>query len=250
MADLKKGTNDNTFPVEEAGADKPLSLLGRISLYLRDNMKLVMWVLLAILVLTLAIVFGTKYVKEQAAKNREKAGTALSRVLPMLSSGDANAVKLALYGNKTMRVRNEPLLGLVDIVRRYKSTPQGKLAAFYAGYEFNLEGKYQDAEKYFKIATESDSKIVIEGAYAGLGAVYEAKGNYSKAIENYKMAVENFSSYASKGRYEYYQGLCYEKLNNKTEAVKIYKNIISENKSGTFIDRSRGALARLGTEIE
>lgn len=248
MADLKKETNEPIIPVDEEG--KPLGFFGRISLYVRDNIKLVSWILLAAAVLTLAIVFGVKYLKDQAAKNREKAGTALSRVLPMLSSGDENAIKLALYGNKTMRVRNEPLLGLVDIARKYKSTPQGKLAAFYAGYEFNLEGKYADAEKYFKIAVDADSKIVIEGAYAGLGAVSEAKGDFSGAIENYQKAVENFTSYASKSRYEYYQGLCYEKLNKKSEAVKIYKGIIAENKSTEFVGRSQGALTRLGTEIE
>lgn len=229
---------------------RPVSFATRVNMYVQNNLKIVSGVLIGIVVLTLAIVFGSKYMRESAAKDSEKAGTALSRVLPLINQGDAESAKMALYGNKSIVIRNEPLLGLVDIVKKYESTPQGLLAAFYAGDQFLLMQDVKNAEKYFNIALDAESKLVLEGSYAGLGAACELKNDFKGAIENYKKAVENNTNYASKNRYQYYCGLCYEKLNQKDEAIKIYRGIIAENKTFEFIGKAKAGLVRLGTEIE
>lgn len=231
-------------------SEAPVHLTDKINLFVHENRKLVSWVSIGLVLVVVVVYFASSYIKESAKENQEKAATALSRVMPYFNAKDAQSIKLALFGDKSIQIRNEAVIGLVDIVKKYESTPQGKLAALYAANLFNLEKKYSEAEKYFNIALDADSKLVIEGAYAGLGTVEEAKGNYDKAITNYRKAVDNYTNYASKNRYEYYIALCSEKLNKKDEAIKIYKGIISENKSIEFVGRAKSGLVRLGTIIE
>ncbi len=231
-------------------SEAPVHLTDKINLFVHENRKLVSWISIGLVLIVVVVYFASDYINKSAKENQEKAATALSRVLPVYNAKDAQSIKLALYGDKTFQVRGEAVIGLVDIVKKYESTPQGKLAALYAANLFNLDKKYSEAEKYFNIALDADSKLVIEGAYAGLGAVEEAKGSFDKAITNYRKAVDNYSNYASKNRYEYYIGLCSEKLNKKDEAIKIYKGIISENKSFEFVGRAKAGLVRLGTIIE
>lgn len=236
--------------IQQPESEAPVHLTDKINLFVHENRKLVSWVSIGLVLIVVVVYFASDYINKSAKENQEKASTALSRVLPLFNAKDAQSIKLALYGDKSFQIRGEAVIGLVDIVKKYESTPQGKLAALYAANLFNLDKKYSEAEKYFNIALDADSKLVIEGAYAGLGAVEEAKGNYDKAITNYTKAVDNYTNYASKNRYEYYIGLCSEKLNKKDEAIKIYKAIISENKSFEFVGRAKAGLIRLGTIIE
>ena len=236
--------------IQQPESEAPVHLTDKINLFVHENRKLVSWVSIGLVLIVVVVYFASDYINKSAKENQEKASTALSRVLPLFNAKDAQSIKLALYGDKSFQIRGEAVIGLVDIVKKYESTPQGKLAALYAANLFNLDKKYSEAEKYFTIALDADSKLVIEGAYAGLGAVEEAKGNYDKAITNYTKAVDNYTNYASKNRYEYYIGLCSEKLNKKDEAIKIYKAIISENKSFEFVGRAKAGLIRLGTIIE
>jgi tetratricopeptide (TPR) repeat protein len=226
------------------------SIADKINMFVDENRKLVSWVSIGAVLLVVVVYFVTNSIKKSALENQEKAATALSRVLPLYNAKDPASMQIALYGDKTAKIRGEAVIGLVDIANKYEGSPEGKLSALYAANLFALQKKNGEAEKYFKIALESDSKLVVEGAYAGLGATQEAKGKYDEAIANYKKAVDNFTNFASKNRYEYFQGLCYEKLGKKDEAVKIYQGIIAENKTSEFIGRAKGGLVRLGTVIE
>ncbi len=236
--------------IMQPDSEVPVHLTDKINLFVHENSKLVSWVSIGLVLLVVVVFFASNYIKDSAVKNQEKAATALSRIIPLYNAKDAQSIDAALNGSKSLVIRGEAVIGLVEIVKKYESTPQGKLAALYAANLFNLEKKYSEAEKYFTIAIEADSKLVIEGAYAGLGSVEEAKGNYEKAISNYKKAVENYTNYGSKNRYEYFMALCSEKLNKKDDAIKIYKGIIAENRSSEFIGRSKAGLVRLGTIIE
>ncbi len=230
--------------------EAPQGLAHRINHFVLHNRKIVSWVSIGAVLLVVIVYFGIDYMGKVARENQEKAGTALSRVLPFYQAKDAQSIQAALYGDKTMTIRGEKIIGLVEIVQKYDGTPQGKLAALYAGNCFYLTGKYEESTKYYKIATDADSKLVLEGAYAGIGAVSEARGKYDDAITNYQKAVENNTNFASKNRYEYYIGLCNEQLGKKDEAIKIYKSIIGENKTADFVARAKSGLTRLGTIIE
>lgn len=240
----------NKDEILHSEVEAPQSLAHRINHFVLNNRKMVIWVSVGAVIAVIIAYFGINYIKTVKKESQEKAGTALSRVIPYYLAKDAQSIKLALYGDKANTMRGEQIVGLLDIVQKYESTPQGKLAALYAANLFYLTREYDKAAKYFKTAIESDSKLVIEGAYAGMGAVSEAKGNYQEAISNYQKAVENFTNFNSKNRYEYFIGLCYEKIGKKDDAVKIYKSIIGENKTPDFVGRAKAGLTRLGTIIE
>lgn len=244
---MEEKQNDEILQPE---TNAPVHLTDKINLFVHENAKMVSWVSIGLVLVVIVAFFASSYIKDSTAKNQEKAATALSRLIGAYNAKDAQSMNIALYGSKTEKIRGEAVIGLVEIVKKYEGTPQGKLAALYAANLFYLQKKNSEAEKYFNIATEADSKLVIEGAYAGLGAVEEAKGNYDKAISNYKKAVDNYTNYSSKNRYEYFMALCSEKLNKKDDAIKIYKGIIAEGQTSEFIGRAKAGLIRLGTIIE
>ncbi len=244
MEEMNK--DENLQPNVEA----PKSVFDRVTNFVAHNSKLVSWVSIGAVLIVVIAYFGINYYTKSQAENKEKAATALSRVLPLYQAKDAESIQKALYGDPSTLVRNEPVIGLIDIINRYDGTPQAKLASLYAANLLVLTNKNDEAEKYFKIALKADSKLVLEGAYAGLGAIAESRGKFEDAVSSYKKAVDNYTNYASKNRYEYYMGLCFEKLGKKEDAEKIYRSIIGENKTYDFIGRAKAGLVRLGTIIE
>ncbi len=234
----------------DSDENKPASLTEKLNLHLRNNYKLWIYIVIGIILLIVIIYFAFNYIKKNKEKDIEEAGTAITRLMSAYNQKDPQSIQLALYGNKSIVIRNKPLIGFIEIANKYDNVPQGKLAAFYAGNLLFGEKKFSEAEKFYKKALDSDSKLVLQGAYAGLGSIEENKGNFQKAIDYYKDAVDNHTDYGSKNRYEYYMGLCYEKLGKKDEAIKIYNVIIGENKSYEFVGRAKMGLIRLGTIIE
>ena len=113
---------------------------------------------------------------------------------------------------------------------------------------FNLE-KYNEAIDYYKKASKSESNLILEGAYSGLAVCYEFQNNFNEAIKSYESALENSTSIDSKGKYQYFIALCYEKLGEKDKAEKLFREILITNKS-EFVSQAKIGLIRLGTEIE
>lgn len=80
----------------------------------------------------------------------------------------------------------EAVKNLLDLVQM---NPPGA-AGYYnnTGMCFLEQGNLDEAEKYFKLASESDSKFSV--VYNNLGTVYEKKGDKVKAREFYQKALE------------------------------------------------------------
>ncbi|MFN3306516.1 MAG: tetratricopeptide repeat protein [Candidatus Kapaibacteriota bacterium] len=154
-----------------------------------------------------------------------------------------------MRGDKTRKVRGEDVIGLVDIVREFKGVPQTYVAALYAGNCYLQLERYRDAMEYFKIAMDSKSNIVLEGASSGLGVCYESLGNYTEAAKYYELASSYALPVAVKDRYMYFQALCLEKIGEKAKAEKLYRTIIGDNQS-EFVGLAKSGLIRLGTIIE
>ena len=233
-----------TEPIGPAGEET--NTIAKIEAYIENNRNLVISVSVGIIVVVIGIFFLKNYFEEQEHQKTENAAFALSKVQDIYL---ANDYQKALYGDSTKLVEGRPMLGLVDIVEKFDGTKPAQIAALYAADCFVNLGKYDEAEKYFEIASESDALIIKEGAYAGLGICSEYAGKYEKAIENYEKAFAYAKTKAAKDRFLYYQALCYEKLGDKEKAKTILEDIIAEN-STEFVNLAKGALARIGTIIE
>ncbi len=199
------------------------------------------------IIVIVALVFVIRYFVSKSEEEAEnKASVAISRILPYLDVAD---YQNALYGDKTKKVRGESVIGLIEIVKNYKGTPQGKVAALYAGNCLLQLNKYTEALEYFKIALDSKSSIALEGASAGLAVTYENLKNYSEAGKYYEVASTYALPTGVKNRYMYFAALCYEKMGEKAKAEKLFRQIIGDNQS-EFVGLSKAGLVRLGIIIE
>lgn len=199
------------------------------------------------LIAVLALIFVIRYFASKSEEEKEKkAAVAISRVMEYLDNAD---YQKALYGDHTRQVRGEKVIGLIDIVKEYKSTPQGNVAALYAGNSFLYLDKYAEAIEYFNVALKSKAKIILEGANAGLAVAYEKLNNFEQAAKYWGNALNFADAIPMKDRYAYFQALCLEKLGQKDEAVELYRTIIGHNQS-EFVGLAKGGLVRFGIIIE
>jgi len=215
--------------------------------YLEKNGKKVMYISLAVIVLTLAFFLVKNYLKSSSEENRTKSSLALSRILPYYQYGD---YERTLYGDKESRIRGEQIIGLIDIIKEYSSTDAGKTAALYAGNIFLIKDSLTEAKKYFEIASGSASPTVLEGAYAGLGAVLQQEGKFTDAAGYYEKASTTAISETSKSRYKYFTAIAYEKAGDKEKTGKMLNELIVEHEYTEYASLAKQDLVRLGIKIE
>lgn len=242
--DQFKTESNKNIAVGPAG--EKTNMVAQLQSYIENNRKMVMGVSIGVIILVVAIFLGKNWIEKANMEKNTNASFALSKVLPYIM---ANEFEKALNGDKQALVNGKPLMGLIEIVKNYEGTKPGKIAALYAGNCYINLNKYAEAGKYFKIAAESESAVIKEGANAGLGACSETEGKYDEAIQNYEKAIIVAKTPGTRNRYQYFQGLCYEKLGQKDKAEKLYREIIAENGS-EFVGMAKGGLIRIGTIIE
>lgn len=179
-------------------------------------------------------------------EHSENASHALSRIIPYYQQSE---YQKALYGDSAKTIRNEKIIGLVEIVKQFEDTPSGKIAALYAGDCFAGMDNYKEAEKYFEIAMSAESELVLMGANAGMGACSETKNDYKTAVKYYEAAAEKAIATDVKNRYQFYAALCSEEIKDFDKAAQLFNEIISENKS-QFVGYSKAGLTRIGRTVE
>ncbi len=232
--------------VNAGPAGEETNTVAKIQAFIEDNRNLVIGISAGIIILVVGVFLLNNYMQKKEKENNEAAAFALSFAQEIYLG---NQYEKALYGDSTKLVNGRPMLGLVEIVEKYESTNPAKVAALYAGDCYYNLGDYDNAEKYLTIASESDSPVIKEGAYAGLAVCSELKGDFDKAVDYYEKAIAYAKTTEAKNRYEYFQALSYEKLGDTAKAEMIYKKLIAEDAS-EFANLSKGALAKLGTKIE
>ncbi len=179
-------------------------------------------------------------------EHADNASHALSRIISYFQQAD---YEKALYGDTSKTIRNEKIIGLIEIVNKYEDTPSGKIAALYAGDCFAGLDNYKEAEKYYEIAMSAESELVLMGANAGMGACSEMKNDYQSAVKYYEAAAVKAIASDVKNRYQFYAALCSEEVKDFDKAAELYNEIIAENKS-QFVGYSKAGLTRIGRTVE
>lgn len=188
------------------------------------------------------------FMRSNSSKNEANASRALAMIEKYYLAGD---YENALNGNDTLpSVRGEKVVGLVKIVEEYGSTLAGERAALYAADAYFNLNKISEAKIYYEKILKSDVDVIKVGGLAGTAVCVEKDGNYKEAAENYLKAASLISDDTQKLRYIYFAGLCEEKLGNKDNALKLYQDIVNENKYGEFNTLAKAGIIRLGMDIE
>jgi TolA-binding protein len=112
--------------------------------------------------------------------NNERATTDLAKVFSFYDNGQ---YVIAING-----IPEKNIAGLQSIVDNYGSSHAGNLAKFYLANAYYNTQDYDKALTYFDDFGGNDG-LLTNSALAGIGACYEAKGNFKKAAENYEKAA-------------------------------------------------------------
>ncbi len=156
----------------------------------------------------------------------------------------------ALDGVTDRTVRGEQIVGLKYIADTYSNVEPGKVAALLAGQALVNLDKYQDAQRYFDIATSADAGLIQAGAYAGLGAIASQANNFAEAAKQYEQAATIAKGLIEDEQYQLYAAMMYEKAGNKEQAIKFYRAIVAQNEFADIANEAKAGIIRLGENIQ
>lgn len=194
------------------------SALGKTELWLEKSWKTLTGAALAILVVAGGVY---AYIGLHKLPQGRKAGDAMFVAQQLFAEGD---YATALHGDGNN-------LGFADVADSYRNTPQGRLAAHYAGISYLKEGDQDAALEYlgrYK-ATKGAPNRLVNAQNEGLkGDIYADKGDYAEAIARYRKAVAAADNVLTTPMYLKKLGLAYEAAGNYAEAVKAFRRIADE----------------------
>ena len=222
------------------------NLVQKIQNIVDENSKIIIGISIGLIVVVIAFFVIKGRIDKTNEENRQMASVAVARILPYLQ---ANDYQKALYGDPTKRIRNQKVIGLIEIIKEYGGTKQAEYASLYAGSCFLSLNKNKEALEYFDKALGSSSKVIKEGAAGGLAVCYENLGNYRDAADYYEKASKYSLTPGMKSKYHFFEALCREKTGEKDIAEKLYREIIYDNQS-EYVGPAKSGLIRLGTIIE
>jgi len=181
--------------------------------FIRDNLKVVSWVLTVAIVLFI-IVIGVSRVHAYRAGKATGALYAAQR----LQAGSADQQK-----------------ALEEVADDYSSTPAGRQAMLLSGDILMARGDFTAAQAQFEnLAKNSKGNNLLKIAAMHKEAAAErAMGKLEDAAKTYLAAAEDPRNLNKEDSF-YQAARCYEELKQYAEAAKFYKKVIeSAQESGT-----------------
>lgn len=208
--------NKNTGKELEVG-----EIVSRSEQFIEKNQKNIIYSVLAIIVITVAIL-GYKH---GYAMPREKQAQAAMFKGEQYFAKDSCA--LALNGN------GADYIGFEGIIDKYGNTKAGNLAKAYAGICYYKMGDTQKALDLLKSFSPKDQ--MISPAITGLiGDCYVALGNVKEGIDYFKKASKEADNNVISPTYLKKAGRAYESLGQYKDAVEMYTTI--KDKYSTSMD--------------
>jgi predicted negative regulator of RcsB-dependent stress response len=153
---------------------------------------------------------------------------------------EKDSIKQALNGDRQFP-------GFEKVASQYDGTKAGNLADFYAGILALKSGDNNKAVKHLKDFSTSSDQVQAR-AYKLLGDAYANLGKNAEALSNYKKAAREFEAdRQGTAEYLYYAAYFADRvMNNKKEAIDLYKEIVSKHGDSQFRDEAVRYLAQAG----
>jgi tetratricopeptide (TPR) repeat protein len=185
------------------------------------------------------------YKKFYKQPKEEKASDALYKAESyhrnaLMSPNPDSLIKLALNGDGAN-------VGFLRIISKYKGTDAANLAQLYAGESYLLLNDNANAIKYLKDFSTS-SKFFQARAYKLLGDAYADQGKLKDALDYYKKAARHFKEDEDNSSEALFLAayLAQTKLNDKKEAIELFKQLKQDFPGTTRGQEADKYLARLG----
>lgn len=182
--------------------------------FIEKNQKMIINVVLILIIIIGAWFSYNRFIVEP------KAQEASSQIFGAQNYFERDSFNLALNGDGN-------ILGFLEIIEKYGSTPAGNLANYYAGLSYLYTGDYQNAIQYLG-KFSSDDLLLSNMAIANMGDVYMQLGEYKKAADQYKKAAASKTNDFSTPIFLMKNGLALEKADDYKGALKVYEQLEKE----------------------
>ena len=208
----------NNKPQETNYEEVVTETVGKTEQFFENNKKLITWVLVALIVIVGGY-FANKYLVAQP-----RAEKASAEMFAAIQNFGAEEWQVALDGDGNYA-------GFLEVIENYGSTPQGSLAAHYAGICYLNLGDKESALAYLQKydATSGAPAEIVNAQNLGLQADLVADGgDMAKAAALYRKAVKASENSLTAPYYLKKLGLAEEALGNKAAALAAFQKIADE----------------------
>lgn len=208
----------NNKPQETNYEEVVTETVGKTEQFFENNKKLITWVLVALIVIVGGY-FANKYLVAQP-----RAEKASAEMFAAIQNFGAEEWQVALDGDGNYA-------GFLEVIENYGSTPQGSLAAHYAGICYLKLGDKENALAYLQKydATSGAPAEIVNAQNLGLQADLIADGgDMAKAAALYRKAVKASENSLTAPYYLKKLGLAEEALGNKAAALAAFQRIADE----------------------
>lgn len=182
--------------------------------FIEKNQKMIVNVIIILIVIVGAYFGYHKFISEP------KGTEAANQIFGAQNYFEKDSFNLALNGDGNV-------LGFLEIIDKYGSTPSGNLANYYAGLSYLHTGDYENAIKYLK-KFSSDDLLMANMAISNIGDAYMQIGDYKKAAEHYNKAAASKTNDFSTPLFLMKNGMALEKAGDYSGALKSYEKIEKE----------------------
>lgn len=179
--------------------------------FIEKNQKMIVNVVIGLIVVIGAYFGYTRFITAPKVLEAE------NQIFGAQNYFEKDSFNLALNGDGN-------ILGFIEIVDKYGSTPSGNLANYYAGLSYLHLGDYENAIQYLK-KFSSDDLLMANLAIANIGDAYMQLGDYAKAAEQYKKAAASKANDFSTPIFLMKNGMALEKAGDYKGALKSYEQI-------------------------
>lgn len=205
----------NNKPQETNYEEVVTETVGKTEQFFENNKKLITWVLVALIVIVGGY-FANKYLVAQP-----RAEKASAEMFAAIQNFGAEEWQVALDGDGNYA-------GFLEVIENYGSTPQGSLAAHYAGISYLKLGDKENALKYLKKydAAKGATAEIINAQNLGLQAdLLVDNGDLKGAAKLYKKAIEASENNMTVPTYLKKLGLVEEAMGNNAAALEAFTTI-------------------------
>jgi tetratricopeptide (TPR) repeat protein len=194
----------------------------------------------------LLLIGGVVYFAYLRGKSNDRAQIELARIRPYYDRGEYS---VAISGDSSKKMGNEPVRGLRVIVEEFESTPSGKIAALFLGNSYLATNQPDKAAGPYEISAGGDDPLLRSAAHAGLAGVAEAKGQFKEAADEYAKAATEDRLELNTPQYLIGAARNYERAGEKDKAIDNYRRVATQYANTQANTPARLALARYNIEL-
>ena len=194
-----------------------------------SKQKQILMVLGVTAAVLLAVLGGRYYLAQQDESAKDQLSAALriyhGTVLGSAPTGPAGSAE-PVFATSTEKYE-KALAELQKVAAQHPSRPAGKIAKYYAGLSLRELNKTSDAIATLEALSKDASDFGVL-AQRALVSIYEGSGNLTKAAEVCQQLSQSKSAVVPKSETLMQLAQLYERQNKKSEATKIYQQLVKD----------------------